>query len=235
MDDDISIDVFINPLAFLEVDQPWASLGEREPTPQDIFNFLCTPGVPADVRSLTGRYKEISREESRLFVAPNDQRILEKLIWPLRHAKASYILGNFLSTIALCGVVTEMLAIFIFELAQIEGIEIKNENGDEISGQAFEKMGQKNRVRTLWNSGVINEKVKSNYDLVRTSRRKYLHLWSQDHDILSRDSVAVFNATVLIVVNAFGLGIENGALSVKPSVISYLKKTGQSDEGNDGI
>lgn len=235
MDEDISIDVFINPLAFLEVDQPWASLGEREPTPQDIFNFLCTPGVSADVRSLTGRYKEISQEESRLFVAPNDQRILEKLVWPLRHAKASYILGNFLSTIALCGVVAEMLAIFIFELAQIEGIEINNENSSKISGQAFEKMGQKNRVRTLWKSGVIDGQMKSNYDLVRNTRKKYLHLWSQDHDILPRDSVAVFNATVLIVVNAFGLGIEKSTLSVKPSVISYLKKTGQSDEGNDGI
>lgn len=235
MNEDTFLDVFINPLAFLEVDEPWASLDEREPTPENIFNYLCTPGVPADVPSLTRRYKEISQEESRLFVAPNDQRVLEKLVWPLRHAKASYLLGNFLSTIALCGVVTEMLAIFNFELAEIEGVEITNANGSEISEQTFERMGQKSRVRALWKNGVIDEKIKSNYDLVRTTRRKYLHFWSQDHDILPGDSVAVFNATVLIVVDAFDLGIERGKLAVKQSVISYLKNTGLSNEVNDGI
>jgi len=235
MNEDTFIDIFINPLAFLEVDEPWASLDGREPTPQDIFNYLCTPGVPTDVRSLTGRYREISQEESRLFVAPNDQRILEKLVWPLRHAKASYLLGNFLSTIALCGVVTEMLAIFNFELAQIEGIKIINENGDEISEQSFEKMGQKNRVRALWKNQVIDDKMKSSFDLIRTIRKKYLHLWSQDHDILANDAVVIFNKTVQIIVNSFNLGIEKGKLEIKPSVISYLKKTGRSDEGDNGI
>jgi hypothetical protein len=235
MDEEPLIEVFINPLAFLEVDQPWASLADREPTPQDIFSFLCTPGVPADVHSLTERYKEISQEKARLFAAPNDQRVLEKLVWPLRHAKASYIIGNFLSTIALCGMVTEMLAIFVFELALIEGIEIKDEKGGVISEQEFEKMGQQNRVRTLWKSQVIDNPMKLNFDLVRTTRRKYLHLWSQDHGVLPRDAVAVFNATVLIVVNAFGLGVQQGKLAIKPSVISYLKKSGRSEPRDEGI
>jgi hypothetical protein len=112
-----TISVFVNPLQLLEVDEPWAPVSPKSPTAEDLFKFMCTPGVPSDAGSLTARYKEISQERARLFVAPDDQRILEKLVWPLRHAKASYVVGNFLSTIALCRAVTEMMAFFLFEIS----------------------------------------------------------------------------------------------------------------------
>ena len=93
----------INPLAFLDIDGPPAPNVPDQPTPQTILEFVCPPGIPSDVASLVKRYKEIGSEPVRLVAAPAEQRILDKLVWPLRHAKASYMVGNYLAVIALAG------------------------------------------------------------------------------------------------------------------------------------
>ncbi len=117
MSDDKLIEVYVNPLQFIEVDEPWASIETREVTPEAILNFICTPGIGSERDKLISRYKEISIEKQRLFAAPYEQRLLDKLIWPLRHAKAGYMVGNYLGTIALCGMVAEMVAILRFEIS----------------------------------------------------------------------------------------------------------------------
>jgi len=221
-----TIAVFVNPLQLLEVDEPWASLTTTGPIADDIFNFLCTPGIPSDVNSLASRYKEVSQEKKRLFVAPNDPRILEKLVWPLRHAKASYIVGNFLSTIALCGMVSEMMALFLFELAQIDGIEVKSDKGVVMTSESFESEGQQGRVKALRKSKVIEDDLKSDFDYVRTTRRRYLHLWSQDHASLKEDGRTVFQRTVDLVVKSLGLGVNQGKVIFKSAVLKYLQKGG---------
>src|SRR5205809_2771391 len=109
---------WINPLALLEVDQPWAFSEKTPASPEAILSFLCPPGTPADSASLVERYKRISTEPVRLFAAPAEPRILEKLVWPLRHAKASYVVGNNLAVVALCGMVSEMVALLLWQLAE---------------------------------------------------------------------------------------------------------------------
>jgi hypothetical protein len=103
----------INPLQFLEVDE------SRGFDLDGVLRFLCSTDLPRDTESFAVRYKEISDEEGQLFVVPAEQRILDKLIWPLRHAKAAYMTGNYLGTISLCGFVAEMVAVFRFDLARI--------------------------------------------------------------------------------------------------------------------
>src|SRR3972149_4477545 len=114
------IQAWINPLALLEVDEPWASIEDSGPSLEAIVAFLCPPGTPADIESLVRRYKQISTEPVRLSVAPAEQRILDKLVWPLRHAKASYMVGNYLAVIALCGMVADMVAILLWELSEAQ-------------------------------------------------------------------------------------------------------------------
>ncbi len=223
---DNTIPVFVNPLQLLEIDEPWASMSPKSPTAEDIFNFMCTPGVPSDVGSLTARYKEISEEKTRLFVAPNDQRILEKLVWPLRHAKASYVVGNFLSTIALCGAITEMMALFLFEISVLEGTEVKNRSGSVVTSKSFEGERQVDRLKILSANKLIAVDLRTDFDIVRTTRREYQHLWSQDHTSLQSDSLAVFISTVAVVVGSLGLSIQSGKLMIKPGVLKYLQKEG---------
>lgn len=226
MTDAFEFGFFVNPLQLLEVDEPWASDSKKSLSSDDIFKFLCTPSIPSDVESLAKRYKEISIETKRLFVAPDDQRVPDKLVWPLRHAKASYVLGNFLGTISLCGLVAEMIALFLFELSILENANIKSKDGELISSNKFESEGQQKRIQLLYRNNLVDEGMKSDFDLIRTIRRKYLHLWSQDHGSLQQDALAVFPATVSLVVRALGLKVSQGNIILKQSIVEYLKRTG---------
>lgn len=228
MSDDKLIEVFINPLQFLDIDEPWASAGNREVRPESILNFVCTPGIGADLESMISRYKEISIEKPRLFAAPNEQRILDKLVWPLRHAKAAYMCGNFLGTIALCGMVAEMVAMLLFEIANINlnNRPMSEKDQAAVFGSKFEKLSQERRVQVLSAYGVINDNVDEGFKVIRTTRRQYLHLWSQDHEKLPTDAIKCFQAAVILVVSAIGQDIKDGKLLLNPSIVKYLEKKG---------
>jgi len=91
------IKAFLNPLQFIHVDEPWASaLPTNSISHETIVQFLSTPGLSIDVKDFISRYREISSEKVRLFAVPYEDRILEKLGWPLRHAKSGYMVGNYM-------------------------------------------------------------------------------------------------------------------------------------------
>ena len=221
-------EAWINPLAFLEVDEPWVLNGNMQPSAETILSFLCPPGTAADAGSLIKRYKQISTEPVRLFAVPAEPRILEKLIWPLRHAKASYVVGNNLAVVALCGMVSEMVALLLWQLteASLNGRLMTTEDEAALFGSSFEKLGQERRVRVLTSYGIISPEVVAMFDTIRQIRRKYLHLWSQDHDRLPNDAVACFHAAIGLVVAAFGQDIKDGALVLNPKLIKYLERQG---------
>jgi hypothetical protein len=219
---------WINPLAFLEVDEPWAPLEKTPPTAETILSFLCPPGTSTDPASLIKRYKRISTEPLRLFAAPAEPRILEKLVWPLRHAKASYIVGNNLAVVALCGMVSEMVAILLWQITEVN-INVRPmtpDNEAELFGSSFEKLGQERRVGVLKAYGVVSPEVEKMFDTIRLIRRKYLHLWSQDHDQLSDDAVACFHAAIGLVVKVIGQDIKDGVIVLNPQLVKYLERQG---------
>ena len=97
MSKDRLVKAWINPLAFTEVE--FSSPGSSESiTAETIVAFLCPPGVSFDAQSLVERYKTISAGP-QLFLVPAERRLLDKLVWPLRHAKASYVIGNYLGNV----------------------------------------------------------------------------------------------------------------------------------------
>jgi hypothetical protein len=192
------------------------------------LKFLCTPTISSDLGSCVERYKEINREHTRLFIAPAEDRILEKLIWPLRHAKAGYMIGNYLGTISLCGMVSEMLAILLFEISELRIDERPMSPDDQTSlfGSTFEKLSQERRVKVLKAFGIIDQETSDAFELIRSKRRRYLHLWSQDHDSLPADAIAVFHRTAFIAVKVIGQEIHDGKLSLNPSILKYLDRAG---------
>jgi hypothetical protein len=218
---------WINPLAFLEVDQPWAST-DRTPTADEILGFLCPPGTPADTVSIVERYKRISTEPVRLFAPPAEPRILEKLVWPLRHAKASYVVGNNLAVVALCGIVSEMVAVLLWQLAEasLNGRPMTTEDEVALFGSSFEKLGQERRVRVLASYGIVSSNVVEMFDVIRRTRRKYLHLWAQAHDRLPDDAVECFHACIGLVVAAIGQDVRDGGIVLNPKLVKYLERQG---------
>jgi hypothetical protein len=218
--------VWLNPLQILEVDEPWASSGDLHPNVEALVRFASAPGTSPDLEALVSRYREISNEPLRLFAAPAEQRLLDKLVWPLRHAKAAYMFGNYLGTIAMCGLVAEMVAILLFEIGEvrINNVAITDRDQIEIFGSTFEKLSQARRVSILHAYGMIDEQLKEAFELIRERRRRYLHFWSQNHDDLPADARAAFNAAVLVTVSAIGQSLQEGKLVLNPRLVKYLER-----------
>lgn len=219
---------WINPLQFLAIDQPSPGGDPSRPSLESVVVFLCRPGLPADSASLAARYREIAGSGAQLFAAPAEERILEKLVWPLRHAKASYMLGNYFGTIALSGMVAEMVTMLLFDITEAKiNQRIMTESDQEaLFGRPFEKLDQYRRVEVLRAYGIIDDQLKTAFDVIRTTRRKYLHLWSHDLASAPVDALKVYNAAILLVVRAIGQDIKDGGIVLNPALVKYLQRSG---------
>ena len=235
MSGDRLFNVFVNPLAFLEVDEPWARVVEGKPDYEAVLRLLCTPGTDSDLDSLVARYKEISTESKRLFAAPYEESILQKLVWPLRNAKASYMVGNYIGTIALCGMVAEMAAILYFEISEttMNGQEMSEGTEQKLFGRSFEKLGQERRVDVLSAYGIIDKETHGAFEAIRNVRRGYLHLYSQEHSKVAKDAVQAFQAALTIIVNLIGQEVNEGKIHLKPAFVRYLDKKGLLESVQD--
>jgi hypothetical protein len=219
---------WINPVAFLDVDQPSAPPGSQVPSENALLSFLCTPGLPSDPSAMADRYREISSEPHRLIAAPAEQRILDKLVWPLRHAKTAYMVGNFLGTISLCGMVAEMVALLRLDLGelQINNHLMTDDDQKALFGSTFEKLSQDRRVKVLRAYKLISDDEADAFTLSRTTRRRYLHLWSQDHEKLAGDAVVSFHAAMLLVTRTIGQDVDDGKILLNPAMVKYLERQG---------
>ena len=76
---------------------------------------LCTPGSAVGLDAVLERYKKLNKLDADLMSFAQDLDVLKRIGFSLRGAKISYLLGNYLSTIALCGFVAEMTSILVYE------------------------------------------------------------------------------------------------------------------------
>src|SRR5436190_20715711 len=221
-----TFEAWVNPLAFLEIDEPWATELKRAVTHESVLTYCCPPDFPSDLDSLVARYKDISTEPARLFVVPAERLLIERLVWPLRNAKAAYMLGNHLATIALCGMVAEMTAILLWEVAevQVNGVPLTPKGEAALFGRSFEKLGQERRVEVLVAYQLISEENRDRLDRIREYRRKYLHFWSQGHDDAAHDAKACYHDAVSVVVAVIGQEIQDGKIQLTSGILRYLEK-----------
>ena len=225
--------VYVNPFIFFEIDENWSHLGHTELSLQSVLNFLCAPNDNASTTALIERYKVINDRSEGLHCVPTEARILENIIWPLRHAKGSYIVGNYLGTISLCGVVSEMLAILLFKSSeiQINGSPLTESGEKAIFGRRFEKLGQERRVSILYGYKMIDQEIKDTFEKLRAKRNRYLHSWSEDCKSLHQDAVDCYQAASKITLFVIGQDLDDGKLLLKPNIIKYLRKTSELKEG----
>ena len=104
---------FINPMKLLEWEDHFPPNRSKNPTTDRLLEFLCALGLSGDIAAFKGRYRKVSARDQRLFLFPEEPRLAENLFDPLRQAKTSYLIGNYVAVIGLCGMVAEKVAIFI--------------------------------------------------------------------------------------------------------------------------
>jgi hypothetical protein len=216
---------YVNPLAFIEVEEPWITAHPVVPTEEHLRAYLCQPGLGHSLGDIITRYKSISVEDNdRIIIAPPG--ILERLIWPLRHAKSSFALGNFGGCVALCGMVSEMTAYLIFEASDehFGRARIARKHLQHFKAGAFERLGQGARTQVLLELGWIDRASKERFDSVRRARNKYLHLFSASLEDLEKDAIEAFLSTVKNVREALGLNVKDGKLILKPEMLAWNQR-----------
>ena len=157
-----------------------------------------------------------------LAVAPNEQEGLERIVWPLRQARAAYMVGNYLSVIALCGMVGEMAAILLWKLSESK-IDQEKKKID------FEGLPHVHRIKTLVKHEIITPENKRPFTEVKNIRNRYLHRWSEDHGRLSTDARKICLETEKLVEIAMGASFQDGKVVLPSELIEYLKKHGCID------
>ena len=219
------VSVWVNPLKWIDLEFP--SVGSKSDiSDREVVDYLCIPDQGDKVSDIINRYKEISTEGNLLALPPADEQILEKLVWPLRAAKASYMTGNFLGTIALCGMVAEMIAVLSWEISDttLNGQPMSKENEKGVFGKTFDMLGQERRINVLFSYGIIDKETKDLMYQIKALRNPYLHSFSKEHLDIRKDAVTVFTATVKVVSKTIGQEIRDGKLILNPNLLNYIKK-----------
>ena len=220
---------YINPLTWTELELP-VGLSIAPASCEQIVDYLCSFGIPSDQASLETRYREITASSASLAFAPAHRRILQKLITPLYDAKSSYVLGNYLGTIALAGLVAEMLAILLYNTADIHlhTGQPTTDRQHQLYGRSFEKLGQERRVSVLQGLGLIEPDQVVLFDRIRDVRRKYLHLLSEPHERLAEDARVAFGAALELTRAALG-DLDprvSAVVNMRPGLLKYLQDEG---------
>jgi hypothetical protein len=150
------------------------------PQPDRLLDYLYAPEVDRSPAAFVARYKEIAAVPDPFPIVPAEPTILQKLVWPLRHAQGSYALGNYVGCIALCGMVGEMVAIILWDISKVslQGQAMGEAQQRAMFGSTFERLGQERRVDVLHALKLVDDTTKA-FDRLRAIRRKYLHLLSE--------------------------------------------------------
>lgn len=221
---------WVNPLKLPELDLNVIEQGN--PTAENILDFLSAPQLDRGVDAFCQRYREIAALNDPIPVAPAEPTILEKLVWPLRHAKGSYALGSYYPCIALCGMVGEMVALLLWT---ISNVTLQNHPLDEageraLFGSTFERLGQERRTQVLLSFRKIDPETKAAFDTLRELRRRYLHFLSQPHEQLATDARTAYEHALRVVAVVLGVTFEAGGIALRPDLMAYLTERSLVEE-----
>ena len=222
---------WINPLKCPEID--FSAPGSPTPAVERLFDYLSAPELDRSPEAFVSRYRELS---DSLFAAPAESNLLAKLVWPLRHAKGSYALGNYLGCIALCGMVGEMVAILLWDIAKIplDGHPMTEAQQRALFGSTVERLGQERRVQVLHTMKLMDDKAKDAFDQLREIRRKYLHFFSHSHEQIAADARKAFECAMSAVLIVLGQTVTNGSMALRADLMAYLTEHGLVSPSENG-
>lgn len=196
---------YVNPLVFFGVDDHLRDKA-AVPTVEDILSAAVIPGTDPRPEAFQARCLELAAF-GNIPIAASDGFTFDKLIWPLRAAKANYGFGNFAAVIGLCGMVCEMVTTTYFD----GGVPYKGKafTGEDIDK---EKVSQDAKIKELLAQGILTQADADALHDVRLTRNKFLHWASHPHTDIQEHAKRLYGATIKQVINLTIKGFKEGKL-----------------------
>lgn len=199
----------------------------------DILNFIskperyCTEQIDGNKKVITlnndiyaNRFEELHTNDEFMLM-PYEKNLFEKIVWPLKNAKLLYMLNSHIGTIALCGLICEMITLLIFEINLI-----KNDD-TEITGKmiSFQNKRQSDRIIEL-RKNIISEEILDNLDFVRDIRNRYIHEFCIEYTNIKKDAKEVYMRTHKVLYTFLKPVYDKKTLEFSKDFIFYLEKKG---------
>lgn len=225
--------VNLKPLNFLRAEAE--SLAEKGyPSADEILVFLCGT-YSAKPEKIVARYSEL-HEGIRIQAVPLVDYIHKKIVIPLLQAQSSYMAANFIATIALCGIVAEMLSNLAWELfhphLRIEKKELTVEMQKALFGMPVENMTQEARLNLLLAVNVLTDSTYQKFKRVKDVRNEYVHFHKTNPtDQTQKEQAAeMFRLIQELVCDVIGQDFSNGSFNLNQAMFEYLQRQGMISE-----
>jgi hypothetical protein len=188
---------------------------------RNFLEFLCVTETPDQI---VDRYKKITSDvqHHKLAILLAERNIRTKISLSMKAAVGCYVAANYLGTVAICGMICEMLAILEYELADNK----PKPNEEKLFGSSFEKLRQGRRIDVLRGLNVIDDEQDTLFRVPMSIRNRYLHRFSQSHEPIAEEALQAWSATPDLVLRTLKLRPSNGKIVISSKLSRYLRKHG---------
>ncbi len=206
----------------------------------DILNLACKPEKVATRKEISDkvvieyridnileRYADLTDKTKEMAIIPYEKNFFEKIIWPLKNAKTSYMFGNYLGTISMCGMICEMYTIILYEMY----LHKNNNKNIQNKIKTFENYSQNNRINKLSkikinNIKILNEDDSTKLHYVRKIRNNYLHLFTAERPNIKNDAKNTYFNTFDLLSKFIRFETIEKGYKFSDDFIEYLKRNG---------
>jgi len=120
-----------------------------------------------------------------------------------------------------------MLAILLWKIndVRLKGHTITEKEEVGLFGRCFEKLGQGKRLKILQTFNYISEQQYNDLELIRRSRRPYLHLWTTNLTNEKEEALNIFKKTFQLFKEVTNIGLADaGSVKINPLLLKLFKK-----------
>ena len=225
-----TINAWMRPLSLGWLDPIVAAASRQEEVRLDLSAFLrnLLHHSRGDLaKQIIERRQGIDRFDEMMLIVPADALILQKVVWPLRSAKQSYVLAEYLACIALAGTVGEMVATLVFEMAHLnpKGQPLDRAAQKRLFGRPFEELGQYRRADVLEALGLWTTDQVSKATELRKIRNEYLHRLSSDQTRVEGKALTAYRLALELAASTVNLPVGDGGIAVpSESLLRHIRQ-----------
>ena len=209
--------MFMRPLHYLAWEPEFRSSNLPENSVADeLLTFLCPHDVHSDISDFRKRYEAVSKHDRSLLMSFPEPELQENVFGLLRQAKTNYVVGNYVGSIMLCGVVAERVAILVHAI----------NTPCETERRSFQALGQKRRVDCLKRRKLVGNQSMQDFGNIRTARNSKSHDWTIPDASTAKLAVRMYSAATRLVVDMMDVSFEEGRAILNQEFRDYLMNPG---------